>query len=431
MALNPNNLFQNVATYQDPSLAYLDNMNVFIPTLNTTYLNFQNRTAQLGATVNLELPYRYRSANGLVVSFQPTQQRLHPLSVMQAKNVAFAFAEQDFIYNAEEFMNKFGFGAIEELSNSIEMNVALNATSHVPVMELDGQGQSVPTGALKVENGPFRFYGDGVTDISTIAQLAEMEAFFEEYGAAKGKKKCYLPNMAVPAIINSSLSQFTPSRNDKLAMSWDLGTYNGSNCNFYKSNLLPVHTAGSLGDDKATLTVVSINAAGTEMVLSGAGTASKAIRSGDLGQFLPSAGLNFLTFIGHSQSQCPVQFRALADADSSAGNVTVSITPALVSDSSSPNQNLNKAIVAGMQLQFMPSHKAGLLVGGDAFYLAMPQLGMKTPYPTSNKKSDLTGVSIRHYYGHMPFGNTEGYVMDCVFDTALLQDYCMRVLFPL
>ncbi len=431
MAVNPTNQLQQVATYQDPTLSYLENLNCFVPTLNTKYLNFQDRTAQLGTTVNLELPYRYRAANGLVIQFQPTEQRLHPLTVMQAKNVSFAFNEQDFIYNARQFMDKFGKGATEELSNAIEINVALNATSHVPVMTLNSQGQSVPTGALKVENGPFRFYGNGVTDINTFGQLAEMEAFYREYGAAKGMSNVYLPNMAIPAIINSGLGQFVPTRNDAMAMSWDLGTYKGSNAKYYRSNLLPVHTAGTLGDDAATLTVVSINAAGNEMVLSGAGTETNAIRSGDLAEFFVAADLNFLTFIGHTRSQCPVQIRALADADSSGGNVTVSFTPALVSDASSANQNINKPVVAGMQLKFMPSHKAGLLTGGDAFYLAMPQLGMKTPYPTSNKKADKTGVSIRHYYGTVPFENTEGYVQDCIFDTALLQDYSMRILFPI
>lgn len=430
MAVNPDNIFQQVATYQDPSLAYLDNFNVFIPNLNTKYLNLQDLTAQLGTTVNLELPYRYRAANGLVIAFTPTQQRLHPLTVMQAKHVATAFSEQQFIYNAEKFMDKLGIGMSKTLSNAIEINVALNATSHVPVMTLDDQGQSIPTGALKVENGPFRFYGNGINPINSFTQLAEMEAFFLEYGApATGDMKVFLPNMAVPAIIGDGANQFVLDRNEAMTKKWMVGDF--GRMSFARSNLLPTHTAGSAGDDQLELTVVSINDAGNLVTVSGAGTASKAVRSGDLAQFLPSADINFLTFEGYNRSQCPVQIRALADADSSADSMTISITPNLVSDSSSANQNINKAIVAGMKLKFVPSHKAGLVSFKEAFFLAMPQLGKKVPYPSSNKMSDLTGISTRHYYGHVPFGNTEGYVNDCIFDTALLQDYCMRMVFPL
>lgn len=427
----PDNILQQVETYQDAAVAYLDNLNCFVPTLNTKLVEFENKTAQLGTTVNIELPYRYRAANGLVINFQASEQRLHPLTVMQAKNIGYAFTEQDFIYNTQRYMEKFGKGAIEEISAEVEKCIALNAISAAPVMTLNSNGQSIPTGALKTADGPFRFYGDGTTPINSFGQLAKAESFYREYGAARGSANVYLPNMAVSAIIDSGLNQFVNNRNEKMAMSWDLGTYKGSNCNYMRSNLLPVHTSGNLGEAGTTLTVVSINAAGTQLTLSGAGGAdANAIKSGDLGQFLQSAGLNFLTFIGHSRSDCPVQFRIISDAASSGGNVTVDITPPLISDATA-NQNINTPIIAGMQLKFMPSHKAGLLVGGDAFYLAMPPMPRKVPYPTANKKSTLTGVSVRNYYGSTFGGNLDGYVNDLIFDNALLQDYCMRLLFPL
>lgn len=427
---NPVNFLQQVETYQPAALAYLENQNCFIPTLNTRFENFQNMTANLGTTVNIELPYRYRTANGLVVTFQSTSQRLHPLTITQAKNVSYAMNEQQFIYNLKDYMTKIGKGAIMELSASIEINVAKNADSSVPIYTLDSEGQSQPTGALNTVSGPFRFYGDGVTPINSFGQLAEMESFFHEYGSAPGVLKTYLPNMAISAIIDTGANQFTPDRNNKLLQSWELGGYTGGNSKFYRSNLLPTHISGNLGNARTTLTVTSISADGTTLVLSGAGGSdANAIFSGDLGQFLPSAGINFLTFIGHHQSECPVQFRALSSASSSGGNVSVTVTPPLLSDGSA-NQNLSAPIVAGMQLQFMPSHKCGLVVGGDAFYLAMPRLGQKVPFPTSSTVGD-TGVSIRNYYGSKFGGNMDGYVNDVIFDSTLLQDYSMRMLFPI
>jgi len=431
MSTNPDFIQQQVITYQDAGLAYLDNLNCFVPTLNTKFKTFEDRTSQLGSVVNLKLPSRYRAANGLVITVQPTEERFHPLSVMQAQNVAYGFNEQDFIYNARHFMEEFNMAAIEELSNSMEANVALNAISAVPEMSLNSQGQSVPTGNLKVENGPFRFYGDGLTQINSFGQLAEMESFYREYGAAFGAPNVYLPNMNISAIVNSGLNQFVNDRNEKMANSWDLGSYKGSNCRYLRSNLLPIHEAGNLGESQTTLTVVSINAAGDQLTLSGAGSAdANAIKSGDLGQFLPGQNLNFLTFIGHTRSQCPVQFRVLADASSSGGNVTINITPPLVS-AATANQNVNKAIADGATVKLLPSHRAGLLVGGKAFYLAMPQLGKKTPFITSNKVSTKTGVSFRNFFGSDLLGNSTVFANDCIYDTACLQDYSMRIAFPL
>lgn len=428
---NPTNYLQQVATYQSGALAYLENQNCFIPTLNTKFKDFQDMTANLGTTVNIELPYRYRTADGLVVAFQSTEQRLHPLTITQAKNVSYAMNEQQFIYNLKDYMTKIGKGAIMQLSSSIEINVAKNANSSVPIYTLDSNGQSIPTGALNTISGPFRFYGDGVTAINSFGQLAQMESFFHEYGSAPGLLKTYLPNMAISAIINTGANQFTPDRNNKLVQSWDLGGYTGGMSKFYRSNLLPVHEAGNAGNQGTTLTVVSINAAGTQLTLSGAtGLGADAVKSGDLGQFLPANGLNFLTFIGQAVSECPVQFRVTGDAGASGDNVTIDITPPLISSSTTANQNLNKAIVAGMTLKLMPRHKCGLVVGGDAFYLAMPRLGQKVPFPTSSTVGD-TGASIRNYYGSQFGGNMDGYVNDVIFDTTLLQDYSMRMLFPI
>jgi hypothetical protein len=428
---NPVNYNQQVATYQPAGLAYLENFNVFISTLNTKFKDFQNLTAQLGTTVNIELPYRFRTADGLVATFQSIEQRLHPLTVTQAKNVSYGMTDQEWTYNLKDYMTKIGKGAIKQLSASIEINVAKNANSSVPIYTVNSNGQSVDTGTLNTVSGPFRFFGDGRTPISSFGQLAKMESFFHEYGSAPGQLKVYLPNMAISAIIDTGANQFTPDRTKSTIQSWDLGGYTAGDCRFYRSNLLPIHEAGNLGNAGTTLTVVSINAAGTQMTLSGAtGAGADAVKSGDLGEFLPANGLNFLTFIGQAVSECPVQFRVTADASASGDNVTVNITPPLVSSSTTANQNLNKAIVAGMTLKLMPRHRCGLVVGGDAFYLAMPRLKDKVPFPTSSTVGD-TGASIRNYYGSLFGGNLDGYVNDCIFDSTLLQDYSMRVLFPI
>jgi hypothetical protein len=436
----PNNILQQVATYNDAQLGYLKNLNCFVSTLNTKFVDFPSSVSKnLGQTVNIELPNRATSGQGLVVSFDGVEQRLQPLTCDQAGYSANAFTAQDFVFNAKDYMTKFGMTRTMELSTQVEANVALNATSSVPVMTVVN-GQSVPTGALHTESGPYRFYGDGVTPISSFGQLAKMEALFRNYGSASGELQVYFDDIAVVDIVNSGLSQFVLDRNEKIANSWDLGTYKGSNARYYKSNLLPIHLAGTVGNSVQTLTLVSTNdstgANITQLTFSGA-TAddANAIKAGDLLQFQDGVGsftnLRYLTFIGHKPSKNPVQFRATADAAANgSGNVTINIFPALVSVPGK-DQNLNTPLLAGMQVKALPSHRAGVVVSGKAFYLAMPPLPDYRPYDSKTSTDSDTGVSLRSYFGNMFGQNQSGYVNDLIWASTLVPEYSMRVVFPL
>jgi hypothetical protein len=55
----PNNILQQVQTYQLSNLAYLQNLNCFVATANTKFKNFEKLTANLGDTVTFDLPPRF------------------------------------------------------------------------------------------------------------------------------------------------------------------------------------------------------------------------------------------------------------------------------------------------------------------------------------------------------------------------------------
>jgi hypothetical protein len=144
--------------------------------------------------------------------------------------------------------------------------------------------------------------------------------------------------------------------------------------------------------------------------------------------------MRFLTFIGHKISQQPVQFRATADAATTAGALTVNIQTingvGLVW-AANLNQNLNNAIQTGMTVTVLPSHKAGIIMSGNQFYLAMPQLPDQEPYNTVNKMDKDSGASIRHYWGTLFGQNVKSYVRDNIWGSTLVSENCMRLVFPM
>lgn len=417
MAL-PNNIFQAVQRYIKSELAYLENLNCFVATANTKFKNFQSFEGNLGDTVLFDLPPRFRSAGSLVVTPQASVQRVQSLSVDQSENVATDYTAQQWLFNLEpmEYMEVFGKSAVKELSTSIEINVAQNC----------------------IINHTYRFFGDGLTPINSFGQLAQALAFYRNYGSDIGDTKAYLSDLAIPQIVNSGLNQFVTKRNEEMAQSWMLGNF--ARTDWYQSNLLPVHTSGNVGQNNTTLTVLSTNdptgANITQITFSGAGTSdANAIKAGDLIQFQDNVSgqpnLRYLTFVGHTVSGNPVQIRAAADAVSDgSGHVTISISPALVSQSNQ-NQNILYNIVAGMQVKALPSHRRGLILGGNALYLAMPKLPNEDPFATGVATDDKTGVSLRMYAGSIIGQNQRLLVHDAIWGSTMVDEYSMALIFPL
>lgn len=411
-----NNILQQVQTYQMAGLAALQNLNCFIGTANTKFKNFDKISANLGDTVTFDLTPRFTSTNSLVVAFQPAEQRVQALTVDQQLSTAYEFDAQQFIFNAREYMDRFGKFAIAELGAKIEAQVARNAVTNT-----------------------YRFFGDGTTPFDGYTVLAKALAQFRNYGAASSRASGYISDMVVPDIIQGGTAKFAPKRNEEIVNSWELGSF--SNCDWYQSNLLPVHHAGSVGNQGQVLTVVSVTTGGVDgaidtITFSGATPSDAgAIKQYDKLSFSDGvAGLpnvRFKTFVGHVDSQAPVQMQALSDvAATGAGHVIIAINPQLQVLPTNA-QNINTAIQVGMKVKVLPSHRAGLITAGDPLFLAMPQLPDEHPFATANMMDPDTGVSIRQYYGSRFGMNQRGMVFDCIWGSTLVAEMAMAIILPL
>ena len=441
MSTLPVNTLQTVQTYQKAELAWLLNSFVGISQANKKFEKFNDLTANLGDTVTFDTTPRYISYAGLVITEQPSVQRVQSLVCSQAANVAAAYTDQQFIFNVRDYMDRFGMSAMKELGSLVESDILKNFVSGVIVND----PQNANFQGLQVNSGPFRFYGDGVTPINSYTQLAQAVANFEDFGAATHKMMGILPVANIPAIVGTGLNQFAMTRNNEIAYDWELGKFSGTD--WYESNLLPLHISGTIGNAAAPnniMTVVSTNDPTGTNVTSitftepTGGTDANAIKAGDLFQFNDGVSgkpnMRFLTFIGHRPTQQPVQFRAIADAATVAGTVTVqvqTINGVGLVWAQNQNQNINNTIQAGMTVTPLPSHRAGCLMSGDQFYLAMPRLPDESPFTTSNMTDVDSGASIRHYFGSQFGRNNRAYVRDCIWGSTLVAENSMRLIFPM
>ncbi len=429
------NILQQVRSYQKSNLAILQNQNAFISTANTEFENFQKIGTNLGSVVGFDKPPRFTTTDSLVASFQPTTQRLQTLTVDQQISVSYEFTAEERIFNVEKevdsYMKRFGKGAMAQLGSAVEANVALNANSSV----------APKNGARNHLSGPFRSYGNGVSPINSFGQLAQIQANIKDFGSPSGNDiKMYLPVTQIPSIINSGLNQFSLKRNDTMSMSWEVGEFGTPPIKVYSSNQLPTQIAGTVGNQKRILTVVSTNDATgqniTQITFSDT-TANDAnsIFYGDIFTTVDGASagnLRFLNYTGPQVSQQPVQFRATADAGTTSNTVVVNIFPGLqVGQPLDDRIGINRNIVAGMQFTVLPSHVCGMVVVGNGLFLAMPRLPDEYPYPSSNEADPATGVSMRMTYGALAFQNMQGMSHSCIWGSTAVPEYTVRIAFPL
>lgn len=403
----PSNSLKAVQTYQESALAFLTNQNCFLDSrvCNTKFKNFESMTGQLGDTVSFDLPYRYVANDTLTVTYQPTTMREQTLTVDKSKNVSPAFTAEQFIFNVEDYMDKIGMSAVAELGAVIEADIASDIINHT-----------------------YRFYGNGTTAINSYEQLASALAYFRNYGAPRSNTVGIIDDITEATIVGSGLTKFATDRNNVIANSWELGSF--SRCDWFTSNLLPTHIAGYAGVNASTLTFASINAAGTQITFTqGDGVQSAYLKAGDLLYF--ETDVRYLTFIGHQPSQNEVQVRITADVDSGATTVVADIYPALDSTAGDAVRNLSRALTVADTAKVVNSHRAGIIMAGKPFFLAMPKLPSTDPFPSSQTIDSDTGVSLRMYHGEVFGMNQRALVHDVIWGKTFVDEYCMRILFPL
>lgn len=409
------NLLQTVATYQASDLGILQNLYCGISTFNKKFLNFEKLIGNLGTTVDYDLPPRMIGQNSLVVTtFEGVEQRKRSITVNKERAVAFAFTAQELIFNIDklDYRNKVGKSAMAALGSSVETDIL---------------SQILPS--------TYRFYGDCTSaGINSYTNLATALTYFRNYGSVPySETKAYIPDIAYPTIVGSGLNLFIQKKNDETINSWDIGNFD--QCKFYRSNLLPLHTAGTIGEDNLTLTVVSINGAKTQLTCSIThANDADALKENDLGYFVDNVpgetNMRYLTWTGYQVSSCPVQFRVTADAAISSNQIVFDIYPALIDDTTNPNCNINTPVSAGMQIKMVKSHRAGLICGDDAAFLAMPRLPDQAPFATSNTADEESGASIRLTTGSQFGGNSTGSIYDTIWGKDITPEYSMRLLFP-
>ena len=375
----------NVVSLNRSMLMKLVNNCVAVNTANKKYDNVMTipgQNGQYGRTLQYTVPPDAVVQYSLNVQFTDTNFPTRTISVNRYRSAGYAFDMDQYQFNTRTFMEDYGSAHAVALGQSVESDVLTVAVKNC-----------------------YRYFGDGIQSIASFAQMALATTIMREPGDA-GDNIAYISHIMDSQMTASGMNLFRPVTNDQMGKKWTIGDY--QDVTYYKSSRLPILYAGTVGNAQTTLTVVTAtpDADGyvRQITFSGAtANDTDAIHQYDKATFLDNVGvlpnLRGMSKYDPVPVDTPVQFMASAAAAADgSGNVVVTIEPGLKA-AAGLGQNISSAIVAGMQVKFLPTCRLGFMTMGRALYLVNPPLPNQRPYDTNFVREPITGIGMQTVTG--------------------------------
>lgn len=448
-----NQLFQ-VSTLQETATGILqDTTPQLSPAIsNWKFEGYQNWPAQRGPTINFKKPSKartYREYPTQSTPIDPIEERIQPLTVNLVTTTSFAFEPLESTF--------FDYKQIAQ-QHLRTCALAIGTDAAMDVNKI-------------IESSTYRFYSPGIsytsstpviTRLGSTGSYMDMMAEFRSYGFVPDKAVFLCDFKTSSALCNQALTLFTVNRNDSVVKSWELPMLN--NTSLYQTNILQPHISGAIGDAVSSgnpvllqvQTVTTQSDGGVSQITFQPVTGNFPVsttgaKANDVFQFVDVSGapkVRFLTFNSFVGTDLPVQCRVTQDAASTATAITLNFSPALYFNDGSVSgydrlkDNITAKIVAGMQVQIMPSHRVGLVMSGQPIYIAAPKIpttanlfvqqGVNINYNMSaNSMDQETGVSILLQAGTRFPSTTMEWFATMQYGVTAIPEQMMRVLLPL
>lgn len=287
---------------------------------NLVHRDYSKEFAKVGSTISIRKPVRFKAQTGATRVNQDVLEGTVPIVLDQRKHVSWNFSTQELTLTIEEYSDRYIKPAMIELAQQVETS-------------LMGLYASVPS-----------WVGTAGTTPSTFLELGAARQRLVEQRVPMGDQlNAVLDPAAALKIANDLKNQFQPGKHLTAMERVKIGRYAGFET--YEGQSVLTHTNGARG---GTALVNGANQhsnatpqANSQSLILDAATASVTgwAKAGDVITIPGVFAINGSTRQAYTYLE---QFTVLADASSDgSGNVTLTIAPAIVSDTASPYQNVS------------------------------------------------------------------------------------------
>lgn len=375
------NGFQNPVAYTSECLMSLVNEIVFAGKVSREYDDkFAHKGAQIGDTINIRRPARYTVSSGAALSTQDYTETSIPLVINNQKHIDTTFTTLDLTLKVEDFSERIIQPKLKQLANQVDQ---------------DG----LQTAAITIGN----LVGTAGTNPNNISFVTDAGRKMDDFSAPRDGKRYLLFDTAGNASMINALSGFfndprLVSSQYKDAVFVDgtntIGYKIGMSQNVYRQTTGPRGGTPLVNGASQGLTVGWANT-GTLVTDGWTAAAAQRVAAGDV---FTITGVNAVNPVTRQSTGQLMQFVCLgAQSSDGAGNLTLNISPAIIS--AGPFQNVANAPADNIGLNFVgtasTSYARNMAWHESAFTLGCVDLVDVSEFGAWGARRNWKGMSLR------------------------------------
>lgn len=365
------NQFINTQLVSNTALAMFANNAPFIMTGSRIYQDdFQNSGYKIGDTLQVRRQNNFIVGDGSTAVPQDIIETVETITVAHQYHALIAYTIQDLSLRIEDFSRMFIQPAIQNIISQMERDINASA-----------------------EQTLYFFTGTAGTPINSFSTVDKAGAVLLLQGVNIASDAYLAMTVLDGSSLKSALlNNFTPVFNEDIVRQSAIGHL--SYFDIFQSQNIGQHIAGAgpLLHSGDSLTVNGAVSSGNTIVLAGATTGiTNYFLPGDLISIAGSHNVNPLSRASTGQN---VQFVITQPANSSGGAVTITVSPAIITDTNSPLQNVDVPIASGSAVTVVPSYNLNVAYPSRGLDIVCPPL-YKLQVPYSSVAIDPeTGLSL-------------------------------------
>jgi hypothetical protein len=400
------NQFITTDLVSNTALAMFANNAPFVMTASRIYQDdFVSSGYKIGDTLQVRRQNHFIVGDGSVATPQSIIETVESIVIAHQYHALIAYTIQDLSLRIEDFSRLFIAPAIQEVITQMEKDIASSAEQELNFFT--GTAGVAINSFTTVDTAGAKLLEQGVN----IASDAYMAMTVRDGSSLKG------------ALLNN----FTPVFNEDIVRSSAIGHL--SYFDIFQSQNIKRHTAGAGPrlNSADTLLVNGAVASGSTIVMDGAAfTVTDYFVVGDV---ISIAGVQSVNPVGRAATGQDMQFVVTANASSDgAGNITVQVSPSIISDTSNPNRNVSNAVPNNAAVTMVGSHNVNVAYPSRGLDIVCPPLyKLQVPY-ASVAVDPETGLSLAVTQTGDILGYQNYMRIDLLCGFKWHQQYAVRVL---
>jgi len=366
------NQFITTQLVSNTALAMFANNAPFVMTGSRIYQDdFTSSGYKIGDTLQVRRQNNFIVGDGATAVPQDIVETVENITVAHQYHALIAYTVQDLTLRIEDFSRLFIQPAIQNIVTQMERDIS--TAGELTLNYFSGTAGTPINSFTSVDLAGAKLLEQGVN----IASDAYLAMTVRDGSSLKG------------ALLNN----FTPVFNEDIVRQSAIGHL--SYFDIFQSQNIVRHTAGAGPSltPSDTLLVNGAVASGNTIVLSGA--SASVVNYFLPGDLISIAGVRSVNPLSRESTGQNMQFVITAAASSSAGGaVTITVSPSIISASSSPLKNVDNAVPSNAAVTVVPNYNVNIAYPSRALDIVCPPLyKLQVPY-ASVAVDPETGLSL-------------------------------------